>query len=235
MNTCFKYVILLLFLFTGLQAQTTGKIAGYILDKNSGDPLVGVNIYIENSAIGATTDGDGAFFILNVPPGKHTVKIEYVGYKPVKIEELKVSVNRTSAITVELEESTLELGEEIVVVADKISIKKDQTSSIRNVSSDDMAILPIENTDDIVSLQPGAVLGHMRGGRSNETAYMIDGISVYNGFDRQKMINIDPEALQEIEVITGTFDAKYGEAMGGIVNMVTKEGGNEFHGKFEGF
>jgi len=235
MNNSIKYVLLLLFFSMSLQAQTTGKIAGYILDKNTGEQLVGVNIFIENSAIGATTDTDGAFFILNVPPGKHTVNIEYIGYKPYKIEELKVSVNRTSTITVELEEATLELGEEIVVVASKIAIKKDQTSSIRNVSSEDMAILPIENTDDIVSLQPGVVLGHMRGGRSNETAYMVDGISVYNGFNRTQTISVDPDALQDIEVITGTFDAKYGEAMGAVVNMVTKEGGNEFHGKFEGF
>ena len=148
---------------------------------------------------------------------------------------MRVSVNRTTSFKLDLEETALDLGEEVVVTASKISIKKDQTSSIRNVSAKDMEILPIESTGGIVALQPGVVVGHIRGGRSNETVYLIDGVSFYNGLTRGSMVGIDPDAVQEVEVITGTFNAKYGEAMSGVVNMVTKEGGNKFHGKFESY
>jgi outer membrane receptor protein involved in Fe transport len=131
--------------------------------------------------------------------------------------------------------TTLELGEEVVVTANRISVKKDQTGSIRNVTSEEMNILPVESTGGIVALQPGVVQGHFRGGRGGETNTMIDGISVNNGLNRGQMIGLDPDAVQEVEVITGTFSAKYGEAMSGVVNMITKEGGNKLHGKFEGY
>jgi outer membrane receptor protein involved in Fe transport len=235
MNKILQTAILALLLMVGLQAQTTGKIAGIVVDKETGEALAGVNISIENLSIGAATDLDGTFYILNVPPGEHNIIVEFIGYQPKRIEGLRVSVNRTSTVSITLEETVLEMSEQIVVVADKITLRKDQTSSIRNVSSEDIEILPVESITDVVALQPGVVNGHMRGGRSYETAYLIDGISVYNGLNRQRMVDIDPDALQEVEVITGTFNAKYGEAMGGIVNMVTKEGGNQFHGKFEGF
>jgi len=230
--------ILILFLFAIpclIMAQTTGKVAGIVTDESSNEPLAGVNIYIEELGLGAATDLDGFFFIINVPPGEHNIIVEFIGYQGKKIEGVRVSVNRTSTLSITLKEHTLEMDEQIVVIADKITTKKDQTTSIRNVTSEDMAILPIESTGGIVALQPGVVAGHMRGGRSNETVYLVDGMSLYNGVNRGRMVDIDPDALQEVEVITGTFNAKYGEAMGGVVNMVTKEGGNQYHGKFEGF
>jgi len=232
MIRCLSFLFILI-LAVSVQAQTTGKIAGNVLDKNTGEALAGANVYLEGTALGASTDVNGDFFIINIPPGNYTVIFSMIGYERVKME-LRVSVNRTSNASVEINQAVIE-GQEIIVVADKISMKRDQTSSIRNVASEDMEILPIENTSGIVGMQPGVVDGHMRGGRDNETAYMIDGMSVYNGVNRDQMISIDPDALQEVEIITGTYSAKYGEAMGGIVNMVTKEGGNEFHGKAEAF
>jgi len=216
-------------------AQTTGKIAGTIKDQQTGEPLIGVNVVIEGTYMGAASDLEGKFFILNVPPGSYTVRVMLMGYTTKVVEGVKVSVNRTTPLDVTLQQTTLDLGEEVVVTADRVAIKKDQTSSIRNVSAQDMEVLPIESTSGVVAMQPGVVQGHFRGGRSNETAYMIDGISVYNGLNRGRLISVDPDAVQEVEVITGTFSAKYGEAMSGVVNMVTKEGGNQFHGKVEGY
>ncbi len=216
-------------------SQTTGKIAGAVKDADSGEPLIGVNIVLEGTTLGAASDLNGQFFILNVPPGGYTVKFMSMGYQTKVYQDVRVNVNRTVTLNVELNETSLDLGEEVVVTADRVTVRKDQTSSIRNVSAEDMEILPIENTGGVVSLQPGVVQGHFRGGRSNETAYMIDGISVNNGLNRRQMVSIDPDAVEEVEVITGTFSAKYGEAMSGVVNMVTKEGGNQYHGKLEGY
>jgi len=228
-------IFFVLSLSAHLCAQTTGKISGVIIDKDTGEALPSVNIVIEGTYLGAASAYDGSFFILNVPPGTYNLKVQLIGYKLKKIEDVRVSVNRTSFVKVELESTTLDLGEEVVVTASKITIKKDQTSSIRNVSAKDIEMLPVESTGGVVALQPGMVVGHVRGGRNNETVYLIDGISVYNGLNRGSMVGIDPDAVEEVEVITGTFNAKYGEAMSGVVNMVTKEGGNQFHGKLEGY
>ncbi len=227
-------IFLLLCLSVSLFSQTTGKISGTIKDVETGEPLVGVNVIVEGAYLGAASDNDGKYYILNVPSGTFTVTFMILGYATKIVKDVQVSVNRTSPLSITMQE-TLLLGEEIVVIADKITIRKDQTSSIRNVSSEEFEVLPIESTGGVVALQPGVVQGHFRGGRSNETGYLIDGISVNNGLNRGKMITIDPDAVQEIEVITGTFSAKYGQAMSGIVNAVTKEGGKTFHGKFEAY
>ncbi len=228
-------ILFLMALCSALWAQTTGKIAGTITDKSTGEALGGVNVVIEGTYLGAASDMDGKFFILNIPPGTYTLKFMLIGYKTMKLENVQVNINRTRTLDIKMEETTLDLGEEVVVTADRVAVRKDQTSSIRNVSAEDIELLPIESTGRIVSMQPGVVQGHFRGGRSNETAYMIDGVSTYNGLNRGQMVSVDPDAIQEVEVITGTFSAKYGEAMSGVVNVVTKEGGNDIHGKAEGY
>ena len=219
-------------------AQTTGKISGTITAESTGDPLPGVNIILIGTNIGAASGLDGSFYILNVPPGTFTVKIQMIGYRTILVKEVRVSVNRTVEIHRKLAEATIE-GEEVVVIADKVSIKKDQTSSIRNVSSEQMDLLPTESVAGVVAMQPGVVLGHFRGGRRNEVTYLIDGIQVDEVFTRgrndtentaSRSVNIEKDAVEDLEVITGIFSAKYGNAMGGVVNAITKSGGNKFHG-----
>jgi outer membrane receptor protein involved in Fe transport len=225
---CFALLTINLF------SQTSGKIIGTVTDATTGEPLGYVNVTVEETYLGAATDEDGQFFILNVPPGEYEIRFMIIGYTIKIVEGVRVSVNRTTPINISLEESVV-TGEETKVSAERISVKKDQTMSIRNVSSDEMQALPVESVNSVVALQPGVVSGHFRGGRSNETAYMIDGVSVNNGLNRGQMVTLDPDAVQEVEVITGTFSAKYGEAMSGVVNMVTKDGENNFHGKLEGY
>ena len=216
-------------------SQTTGKIAGSVFDAGTGDPLIGANVMLEGTSLGAATALDGSFFVINVPPGAYTVRVSMMGYEIQHLENLKVSVNRTSTISVKLKQTVLETGEVVVVQADKVSIRKDQTSSIRNVSSDQIDVLPVEDTGSVIAMQAGVVGGHFRGGRIGEVSYMIDGMGVDNALDRGRAIDLDKDAIQDMEVITGTFDAEYGNAMSGVVNLVTKDGGNEVHGKIEGY
>jgi len=211
-------------------AQTTGKIAGKISDAETKEPLVGANVVIEGTTIGAATGVDGEFFIINVPPGSYTLKIMMMGYENIRLEKLSVSVNRTAYVAVEMK-PTIIMGKEVIVEAEKIAIKKDQTSSIRNVSSEQINILPVESMGAVINLQAGVVNGHFRGGRSTEVAYLIDGVEVTEAFGGEgRTVDLEPESVQDLEVITGTFNAEYGNAMSGIVNAVTKIGGQKFHG-----
>jgi len=207
-------------------AQTTGKIAGEVHDAENGEPLAGANVLINGTLLGASVDREGTFFIINVPPGSYTVSIEMLGYETTKIENLQVSVNRTSYIKTDLKPGILE-GSVIIVEAEKITSKKDQTSSLRSISANNIAVLPIENIKSVVAMQAGVINGHFRGGRSNEVMYLIDGIPVNDAFSGEgSTVVIETESVQDLEVITGTFNAEYGRAMSGLVNQVTKDGGS---------
>lgn len=223
-----------LFLFTtvALFAQTSGKISGVISDAASGESLIGVNIYLDGTELGSTTDEEGAYFILNVPPGDYTLMVEMLGYQTVRMENVRVSVNRTFRADVKLQQSTV-AGQEVIVTADRASIKKDQTSSIRNVSAEQIGLLPVENVSEVVALQPGVVVGHFRGGRLTEVSYLVDGVQVDESFIREgQTVELQTEVVEDLEVITGIFNAEYGDAMSGVVNAITKDGGNKLSGSF---
>ncbi len=229
--TLFVQIIFLL-CASALLAQTTGKIAGKVTDQDTREPLPGVNILIEGTTRGAATDVNGDFYIINVSPGVVKLRAQMLGYETVLVENLRVSVNRTTNVEIKLKPTVLSVTKEVVITADKIEVKKDQTGSIRNVSADQIDLLPVESVGAVVALQPGVVVGHIRGGRMNEVSYMIDGLQVDEAFggDGGKTVDLEPESIQDLEVITGTFNAEYGRAMSGIVNAVTKDGGEQFHG-----
>ena len=219
----------LLFAVAGL-SQTTGKIAGKVFDAQSGAALPGANVIITSTSHGAACDVDGDFYIINLPPGRYDLSVTMIGYGTGIIQDLTVSVNRTSHIDIPLSQSTV-AGEEVIVEANRISIEKDQTGTIRNISSDQMEILPVESLDEVVSMQAGIVKGHVRGGRDSEVTYLLDGMAITESFDNSgKVVEVEMEVVQDLEVITGTFNAEYGRAMSGVINAVTKNGSNDFHG-----
>src|SRR5690606_4773447 len=86
---------------------------------------------------------------------------------------------------------------------------------------------PVQRLDDIVNLQAGVVDGHFRGGREGEVQYQVDGVSVNNPYDNASTLQLDRSVLQEVQVIQGTFDAEYGQAMSGVVNAVLRSGDDD--------
>jgi outer membrane receptor protein involved in Fe transport len=231
---CVLIAVLCLFLCANLQAATTGKIAGKVVDAQSQEPLPGANVVISGTNLGGATNISGEYFIINIPPGTYTLEVTMIGYARTRAENIRVSSNSTSTIDFNLKVEAVE-GEEVVVTASAMSFKKDQTSSVRNVSSEQIEVLPVQNINDLLGLQAGVVDGHFRGGRSDEVSYMIDGVPIDDRFNNSsRMANIETDAIEDLEVITGTFNAEYGRAMSGVVNAVTKDGGNEIHGSFTG-
>ncbi|RPH92905.1 MAG: TonB-dependent receptor, partial [Calditrichaeota bacterium] len=230
---------LLLFVVTAfvsapLWAATTGKIAGKVIDKETREPLPGANVTIVDTRYGAATDGDGDFFIINIPPGKYTVKSNMMGYGSVQYTDVVISINSTATLNFQLSPQVIE-GEVVTVTASAISFKKDQTSSVRHVSSDQIDVLPLQDLSDVIQMQAGVVEGHFRGGRLGEVSYMVDGVPVNESFSgTSSTITIENDVVKDLEVITGTFNAEYGRAMSGIVNAVTKDGSDQIHGRIWG-
>ncbi len=208
---------------------TTGKLAGRITEAETGEPLVGANILIEGTQRGAACDLNGYYFVHNLPPGVYTVLVSMIGYQTVKAQNVKISIDLTTELNLKLSSEVLEAGE-VVVVAERPMIQKDLTSTSTVVSSTEIKLMPVENFNQVINLQAGVVGGHFRGGRSNEVAYLVDGISVTDAFNGGVGLEIENAIIREMEVISGTFNAEYGQAMSGVVNIVTQDGGDQYHG-----
>jgi len=239
-----KIILFLLVLFgvINLEAGVTGKISGRVIDKNTGEPLPGAQVMITgkwnegnlemlSSPRGGVADANGYYFIINIPPGEYEVKVMMIGYRKAVIKRVEVNSNSTVTLNFEMEEEAINV-DEVVVTATKASVKKAQTSSKRNIGASEISVLPTESVGGVVNMQAGVVGGHFRGGRLNEVSYMIDGIAIDEVVGGSgKLVNIETDVVQDIEVITGTFNAEYGRAMSGVVNVVTKDGSNNFMGK----
>ena len=227
-----KLLFLSLFFVISLQSQTTGKISGSIIDADTNDPLIAANVIVRDTNLGAATDVEGYYSIVNIKPGLYTLVVDMIGYKQLVLENVRVSVNRTTTIDASLSPTVIQ-GETIVVEVDAITTKKDQTSTIKNISTDQIEKLAVEDLGAIVGMQAGVVEGHFRGGRNTEVTYLVDGIQIDEVFGgSSSMLSIEPDVIQDLEVITGTFNAEYGNAMSGVVNAVTKDGSNKFSGSF---
>jgi len=213
-----------------MYAGQTGKISGTITDRDTGEPVIGANVILENTFFGAAADIEGYYYINNVPPGTYALTVSAVGYNKTRVENVVVKIDLTTDISVELISEAIDLGEEVVVQATRPLITNDLTSSAVTVSSEDIAMMPVENLDDIIELQAGVMDGHFRGGRQGEVGYLIDGVPVTDAFNGNLPINVENNAIREVEIISGTFNAEYGQAMSGIVNIVTKEGSAQYEG-----
>ncbi len=223
--------VLFLLVSVGVQAQS-GKITGKILDAETGEPLIGATVGIKGSTKGAVANIDGNYLMLNVAPGTYTLEARYIGYATLAVQEVIVRTDLTTEQDFRLELEAFE-GEEIVVVATRQPVLKDVTSSESRVSSEEIKKLPVQEVSDVIGLQAGVNVDngggiHIRGGRTSEVSYVVDGIRVTDDYDRSNGVRIENESVQELQVISGSFNAEHGQALSGIVNVVTKSGGSQF-------
>ena len=229
-------VIVLMALCLSLPAafgQGKGSIRGKVSDNATHEGLVGVNVIIKGTYYGASTDIDGNFEIKNVSPGIYTLTFRLLGYKEVERTGLRVAADAATTVNMELQETALSLGQEVVVVGQKPLMDVAETQSTKTISADDIKRSAVENVKDVVAQQVGVVESdneiHIRGGRSYENSYLLDGISIQDplagtGFGLQLSSN----SLAQMEIITGGYNAEYGQATSGIVNVKTKDGTSKY-------
>ena len=217
-------------------AQTTGKISGKVTD-DKGVPLSGATVKIENTNLGAATDDVGDYVILNVPVGTYNVKASYLGYETVLQTEVKVSVDITTRLDFRLKESGGIKTEEIEVITKRNTLAPDQSGKIIGQEFiENTGIRGIENlaakTAGVVQDERGNSI-NIRGSRTNETQIIIDGVVTSNPLDGSSTAYVSNSLLQELAVLTGGFSAQYGNVMGGVINVTTKQGSSKYTGGFE--
>ncbi len=212
-----------------------GKIAGSATDGENGGPLLGVNVIIEGTLQGAPTNTNGDYVILNVRPGTYTLVFSFIGFQTKRITDVVVSTGQTTRVDMMMEEEMFE-GQEIIVRAERPLVQKDLTASKKTVIAEEIDALPVESLFGVIATQAGVSTGasgelHVRGGRSNEISYLVDGLAVSNPFNTNGIATrVAIDAIDELTVISGAFNAEYGKAMSAIVNLVTKEGRDHYEG-----
>ncbi|MBD3289601.1 TonB-dependent receptor [candidate division KSB1 bacterium] len=239
--------VLLLFAIVGeMNAGITGKLAGRVIDKQTNEPLPGANITIIGTELGAATDIEGDYFILNIYPGTYQIKARMMGYQAVTIPNVKITVDRTTRINFELSQEVLDLGETVIVTADREKIQKDVAFTQHVMTSEVLTQTPtgarledaLKSQVGIFGVEPGSVMGEqgilIRGDDEKEFTFMVDGMTLRDPRTRRPYTYVNKSSIQEVQIITGAFSAEYGDARSAIINVVTKENPKKYNLSFEG-
>jgi outer membrane receptor protein involved in Fe transport len=221
-------LIALVLLPTMIFAQsTTAKLAGVVADAD-GNPLVGANVVVEGSNLGAATDELGRYYILDVPVGTYDLRAEYIGFTTVIESGVRTSVGFTTSVDFNLDVAAV-AGQAVTVTRERPLINPNATNTTRVVDKELIDAFAVRGVANIVNLQTGVVNGYFRGSRSGDSRYFIDGVPVKDVYGGGNILSGNSQAaLQEISVQTGGFSAEYGGANGGIVNITTKTGGSDW-------
>ena len=205
-----------------------GRITGRVVDAETGAPLVGADVMVEGTDLGAATDENGDYVVLYVPAGTYRVTSSYISYDPLAFANVVVNAELTTVLNFRLPPTVIEV-KGVTAIAEREAIVRDAVHTRRAVTSTEMERLPITTINQVIALQAGVVQSkrgtHLRGGRDGEISFFIDGIVAKDPVNNFQSSIINPSAVEEVAVVSGGFDAEYGDALSGVVNIVTREGG----------
>lgn len=223
MRSVFTITSLLILLFAINIYSQTGKLTGYVKDAATKEALLGVNVVVEGTKLGAATNAEGYYVILNVPPGIYSLKASMVGYAPKTLEDVRVNISQTTETNFDLSDVSL-TTEEVVIVAKAPVVQKDVSASTVNLNIEDIKNMPVTTVSNVVNLQAGISGGVIRGGGSDQTNWMLNGVNLKDERTNQPYTGMSMTSVEEVQVLTGGYNAEYGDARSGIINVVTKEG-----------
>ncbi len=208
-------------------AGITGILEGKIVDKLSKEPIVGVNVFLIGTQYGTTSNADGSYRIPNVRGGQYDVRFSIIGYKSLIMKNVVISPDLRTRLNVSLEVGAVEF-QPVEIVAQRALIQKDLAATAFTIGGEKVEKLPIATFSEVLTLQPGTTLeGNVRGGSTNGTVYLIDGIPVQDVIGGGLGTDIPKSSISDVTVLTGGLDAEYGNTQSGAVNVITKTGGNE--------
>ena len=238
---CFWILIAAVLMFgvsmRNASAAIIGKISGVITDEATSAPLANATLTIVGTSSTATTNDDGYYVMTNIPPGGYDVKAELTGYASETVVGAKVFAGLTTTLNFALDAAEVITLEEIEVTATKPLIKRDVTQSTRIIEAEEIAAMPRDTVNGILETQAGVAVDnatgsiHIRGGRSMEIKYLIDGIPINDPIGRGLGVQVNANSIEQMEVITGGFNAEHGDAQSGVINLITKAGTQEFSGR----
>lgn len=224
----------------GAYAQTTGSIEGTVTDEN-GVALPGVTVEASSPSLQGSrvvvTDTAGKFRLVLLPPGTYAVKATLSGFSTTESTDVVVGLGRTVVLNVQMRSA---FEEEVVVSGAAPTIDTRSTEMGANLSKDFFTNLPIgRNYASVVQVAPGTSTDNsgivVYGSTGAENAYYIDGVNTTGVELGQQGKRLNFEFIQEVQVKTGSYNAEFGRSTGGLINVITKSGGNELAGTVFGY
>lgn len=224
-------LVILLVFATTIQAAprkgTTGVLEGRIRDKETKEALVGVNVVIVGTPYGAMTNAEGLYRINNVRAGLYDVRYSIIGYTPIVMKSVTILPDLRTRLDIDLEATAVEM-EAVEVRAKRPLIQKDLAATAFLYGELKLEKLPVSSFQEVLLLQPSTTLeGNVRGGKTNEVIFLVDGLPVQDVIGGGLGTTLPRSSITELTVHTGGFDAEYGNALSGVVNVITKSGGNK--------
>lgn len=235
---CFTWMIaLLLSGSSSLSAQSKSRVTGSISDATTGEALIGANVLLIDTHLGAATDTEGKYIIVGVPVGTYSLQASLVGYAKKIITDVVVSADRVTTVDIVLDPGEIEM-EPVIISADMDQLHKEVTSTQLVARAEQIIeAAGIREINSFLAKQPGIseVNGYLqiRGGAADQTGTMVNGLSYNNAAVGNAETTIPLSAIDQVSVLSGGFNAEYGNFRSGLINVTTKSGTKEgYHGTF---
>jgi outer membrane receptor for ferrienterochelin and colicin len=204
----------------------TGTLEGKVRDKQRSELLPSVNVMILGLDRGTVTDEKGFYRINNIRAGEYDVRFSIIGYNTVIVKKVTILPDLKTRLDVDLDVTSVEMPA-VEIRATRPLIQIDQAITAFNVEQAQLERLPITRFQEVVGLQPGTTQeGNIRGGRTTDALYLVDGLPVQDVVSGGLGTSIPKSSVSGMTIMTGGLDAEYGNALSGVINVVTKVGGN---------
>jgi hypothetical protein len=224
------YSVLLILALVPALVFGAGKIRGKVTDSGTGEPLVGANVVVVGTSMGAAANVAGEFLILNVPVGTYTLRTTYVGYQSITISNIRVNNELTTDANFSLPSEGVTVGV-VEIVAERPLINKSATNAVRIIDNEFFDKMPARGVAAAIAIQPGIVVQggnvYVRGGRADEVGYRVEGANVTDILAGGNGLYTSAEAVEQIQVQAGGFNAEFGGANAGIIQTQLRSGSSE--------
>lgn len=224
----------LLFVSAAFAAEA-GSVAGRVVDKKTGHAIPFASVTIPEAKRGGLTDSEGQFQISGVPAGTYEVKVQYLGYRPGSQAGVVVVAGKSVTVNFSLEDIVVREEKAVEVTAERRLVEVKQGATVRSVGANEIRNLPVTTVGDVLQQQAGistdAEQIHVRGGRADETVFIVNGVANKDLITGQSTAGqLNARSVAEVNVATGAYDVRYGNALSGVVEIKLKEGTDRFEG-----
>jgi hypothetical protein len=225
----FGILLFTVWLAPSAHAQEKGSIAGKVTDKKTGHALPFATVTVIGAQRGALTNSEGIYLVAGVPAGTWEVRVQFLGYGPESRPGVVVTAGKATAIDFQLQEVVVREEKTVVITGERQLVEVKQGATLRSVTAKEIRNLPVTTVGDVLQQQAGISTDageiHVRGGRADETMFVVNGVANRDLVTGQSTAGqINARSVSEVNVATGAYDVKYGNALSGVVEIKLKEG-----------